>query len=108
MKPAEKIPQPTGIDQSREGMRVTWNDGKVMPVSARALRLGCPCAVCVEEWTGKRVVDAAQVPVDIGIERIESVGSYAVNVVFTDTHATGIFSWKTLRQICDVQATLTS
>ena len=39
---------------------------------------------------------------DIGIERIEPVGNYAIRPVFSDGHATGIFTWRFLRELCRV------
>ena len=38
--------------------------------------------------------------VDISIERIEPVGNYAIRPVFSDGHATGIFTWRFLRELC--------
>jgi DUF971 family protein len=42
--------------------------------------------------TGKR---------DVGVEKIEPVGNYAIQLYFDDGHNTGIFSWQTLRELGD-------
>jgi DUF971 family protein len=36
---------------------------------------------------------------DVGIREIEPVGSYAVKLVFTDGHDTGIYSWEYLHEL---------
>jgi DUF971 family protein len=38
---------------------------------------------------------------DVGIDRIEPVGHYAVRLVFDDGHATGLYSWTYLRELGD-------
>ncbi len=35
---------------------VRWDDGKESKFGPKWLRGRCPCAECVEEWSGKRVV----------------------------------------------------
>ena len=44
--------------------------------------------------SGKRVVAGKRA---VRIVAVEPVGNYAVKLVFDDGHATGIFSWVTLR-----------
>jgi DUF971 family protein len=99
MKPAARIPAPVGLERLEGGLHIRWDDGVQTDVSARELRLGCPCAACVEEWSGRRMVEADQIPGDIGIASVEPVGNYAASIGFTDGHATGIYSWKTLRSL---------
>ena len=70
-----------------------------MLVPARALRLACPCAECVEEMTGQPLLDASRVPMDIKPLQLELVGSYALRVRWSDGHATGLFTWETLRRV---------
>ena len=36
---------------------------------------------------------------DVGVEQIEPVGNYAIQLHFDDGHNTGIFSWETLREL---------
>jgi DUF971 family protein len=36
---------------------------------------------------------------DVGIERIEPVGHYAIQIYFDDEHNTGIYSWDTLYKL---------
>ena len=47
-------PEPRAVELvSPELLRIEWKDGSVSEFAARQLRLACPCAVCVEEGTGR-------------------------------------------------------
>ena len=39
-------------------LRISWADEKVCNYDAARLRLACPCAQCVNEWTGERTLKA--------------------------------------------------
>lgn len=80
--------------------KIVWQDGHESRFGARALRLACPCAACVDEWTGRRLVAEGAAPVDVRLDDARLVGNYAVQFVFSDGHSTGIFSFETLRGLC--------
>lgn len=81
-------------------LAVKWGDGHESFYSARALRESCPCAGCVNEMTGKRMLDPETIPGDIAIVEISAVGHYGSRILFSDRHATGIYSFDYLRKIC--------
>lgn len=97
MKPVARPPLPTSLERTASGLSVVWSDGIRTLISAHELRVGCPCAGCVEEWSGRRMVNPAEIPADLALTAIEPVGNYALSATFTDGHATGIYSWATLR-----------
>ncbi|HAO98632.1 MAG TPA: hypothetical protein DCQ83_01155 [Fibrobacteres bacterium] len=78
---------------------VTWNDGNRTEYDVRELRLNCPCATCVNEWTGKKTLDPAKVPQDVKPVRLFSVGRYAMGIQWSDGHSTGIFAYDYLRRL---------
>ena len=80
-------------------LRIQWKDGLVTEHGARDLRLACPCAGCVDETTGRALLDPATVPQDVLLLVVELVGRYALTFVWSDGHKTGIFSWPYLRQL---------
>ena len=65
----------------------------------RLLRLECPCAACVNEWTGEKMLDEARIPKDIVPARLVSVGRYAMAIHWSDGHKTGIYAYDYLRKL---------
>jgi DUF971 family protein len=89
---------PESIDVTGEGaIRIVWPGGPEVTIPAVRLRDLCPCAGCVEEGTGKKILDPATIPADIRPEQIAAVGNYAIQITWSDGHSTGIYSWQTLR-----------
>ncbi len=78
--------------------RIRWKDGAVTDHSARELRLQCPCASCIEEGTGRALLDPATVAADILLLGVELVGRYGLSFVWSDGHKTGIFAFARLRE----------
>lgn len=92
---------PESIDVTgRNEIRIVWPGGPQLSLPARVLRSACPCAECVEEGTGRKILDPATVPEDIRPIEIGAVGHYAVQIRWSDGHSTGIYSWETLRRVC--------
>ena len=85
-------------------LRIQWKDGLTTDHSARSLRLACPCASCIEEGTGRKILDPNTVPKDILLLVTELVGRYALSFVWSVGHKTGIFSWPYLRELAAEQA----
>ena len=89
------------MQESDAGLRVTWADGRACRYNAALLRRLCPCAQCVNEFTGERVLRADSVADDLTIEDVEIVGRYALTFRWSDGHDTGIYSFRYLREICE-------
>lgn len=93
-------PQPRQFDLvSPTELHVHWRDGVRTVHGARELRLACPCAQCVDEGSGRKILDDASVPQDIRILHLDPVGRYGVSPTWSDGHRTGIFTWPALRQL---------
>lgn len=101
IKPAPRTPVATAANLSAGGdaLALTWDDGLQVSVPARALRQACPCAECVEEWSGRRTFAPDSIPVDTRVLEVQQVGNYALSFVFSDQHSTGIFTWPILRAL---------
>ncbi len=92
-------PPPEALDVLADGaIRILWPGGPEVTVSAHRMRDACPCAGCIEEGTGRKLLDPATIPADIHPLQITAVGSYAVQFHWSDGHSTGIYSWETLRR----------
>lgn len=107
----ERVAQAPEVDTSAGGelaaiwqvsfdeLGVLWADGTQNVLPVRALRLACPCARCVDEMTGKPLLDPETVPANITLKEVKSVGRYALMPVFSDDHRSGLFHFERLRKI---------
>jgi DUF971 family protein len=77
---------------------IEWDDGHRTEYSASALRALCPCARCVDELTGVRLLDPGSVPGDLTQLDVRLVGNYALSLRFSDGHETGIYPFRMLRE----------
>lgn len=91
---------PQAIHRADDAVTITWDEGHVGTYPARDLRLACGCAVCHEEMTGRPLLDPATVPEDIKPLSIALVGAYAIKIVWSDGHNTGLYTYEHLKQIC--------
>ena len=93
--------QPTNIRALKQEkiLELTWPDGAVHRVPFRLLRLECPCASCVNEFTGERTLNPDTVPEDIHPASMSLTGNYALKITWSDNHNTGLYAWEVLRRI---------
>lgn len=94
-------PPPEAIDVLADGsIQLLWPGGRRVTIPAKALRDRCPCAGCIEEGTGRKLLDPATIPDDIRPESFSPVGNYAVQIAWSDGHSTGLYTWQTLLDAC--------
>jgi DUF971 family protein len=90
------------VEENDSEISIKWSDDAETRYRAFELRRSCPCAGCVNEWTGEKMLDDQKIPADISFEHISIVGRYALNFHFSDGHDTGIFSFTFLRNLSQV------
>ena len=97
---------PTQIKKTKEStLHIIWSDKKEDNIPLTKLRDDCPCANC----KGESVILNNYIPIKspfkasgyYDIERIESIGNYAIQIYWKDGHNEGIYSWDILRAICN-------
>ena len=94
---APESPRPVEIGRANEhDVKIHWKDGKEAVYPARLLRLECPCANCVDELTGRKLLQEGAVADDIHPAGIDRVGRYAIQIFWSDGHQTGIYTWERL------------
>ncbi|MGI3210405.1 P-loop NTPase [Roseovarius tibetensis] len=98
--PPERL---VSLDHDGAALVLGWADGLVSRLAPRDLRLDCRCAKCRDEVSGNPLLDPESVPLDIRLTRIWSVGNYALGLAFSDGHDTGIYTFKALRDMQDVE-----
>jgi DUF971 family protein len=81
---------------------VSFADGARYELSCEHLRVFSPSA----EVRGHGLAEPLLVTgkQDVGIVAIEPVGNYAVKLVFSDGHDSGLYSWRFLRELGERQA----
>lgn len=96
--------QPKKVFRTKDGcLGFEWNDGTRGAASVRDLRLACPCALCVDEHTGEKILDDSTVPSDIALMKIQSIGRYAAGLTFSDGHNSGIYPYDKLYNLTKIK-----
>lgn len=96
-----KTPIPREIGRAnRHDILIEWKDGEVCVYPSRELRLECPCARCVDEMSGRRILQPESISLDVYPKSLELVGRYALRVYWSDNHSSGIYTFKLLRGLC--------
>lgn len=96
---------PRAIRRRDGEIEFVWSEpGHIGVFAARELRLACPCAGCVEEMTGRPLLDPASVALDIRADALELVGAYGIRIRWSDGHSTGIYTFRGLRENCPCPA----
>jgi len=101
---SEFSPVDIGPNEDATALRISWADGHVSEFPPRHLRLECRCAGCVDEMTGKPILDPDRIPEDVHPLSIDYVGRYALRFDWSDGHSTGIYPYRFLRDICPCSA----
>ena len=92
---------------SEEGcLELTWTPERVSKLEFRSLRESCPCAACIDEDTGKLILDITAIPADIHPTAIGFSGNYALKIGWSDGHHTGLFTWDFLDELSNQQEAL--
>jgi DUF971 family protein len=87
------------IEESDSALTIVWSDASEKTYHAPDLRRACPCASCIDEWTGAKRLKDDSVADNLTIKNIAIVGRYALNFRFSDNHETGIYSFQYLKDL---------
>jgi ATP-binding protein involved in chromosome partitioning len=99
------VPTPYAINRRDDGILIEWDAaGHEAWFPARALRLACPCAACVDEMSGRPLLEPASIPLDVRPLSLGLVGAYGLRVQWSDGHATGIYTFQRLLSSCPCDA----
>ncbi len=80
-----------------------WPDGSAASLPFEYLRVSSPSAEVRGHGPDQAVLQSGKR--EVRIVRIEPVGHYALKLVFSDGHASGLYSWQYLRELGDQQET---
>lgn len=92
------VPREIRVTDGARRLDVHWQDGTVSRLPAATLRAGSRSADAV-----RAAVEALPPALsdDLAIRDVQTVGAYAVNLVFSDGHDRGIFPWPYLRELAE-------
>lgn len=98
-------PPPSDLDLQRDkGLTVTWADGATSFYPVSYLRRMSPSAEARElreqmEKNPLTVLPDSASGGPLRADDAELVGNYALRIIFSDGHKTGLYTWSYLRQI---------
>jgi DUF971 family protein len=92
-----ETPWPTSLryDRTARTLAVSFDTGENFLLSAELLRVESPSAE-VRGHGGAATKQLVRDKQAVEITRMEPVGNYAVRLVFSDGHDSGLYSWATL------------
>ena len=111
-RPIDQRKKPTAVKihvKSGTGVDITWADGHSSHFDFAYLREQCPCATCNDERDKKDKMAAMNLQTSPLLQMYKpkakaqaatQVGSYAIQISFSDGHSTGIYSYDYLRTQC--------
>lgn len=77
-------------------LTLSWADGSQHAIAAELLRVESPSAEVQGHSPDQKTIVAGKR--DVTIRDVQEVGSYAVRLVFSDGHDTGIYTWSALKE----------
>lgn len=78
-------------------LELIYSDGECYELSCEYLRVYSPSAEVKGHGVGQEVLQVGKI--NVTINAIEPVGNYALQLVFSDDHNSGIYSWDYLYQL---------
>jgi len=88
------------VGLGRKEIQILWEDHHQSLYNARELRLRCRCAFCIEEMTGRILLDESKVPIDVVPKKMELLGNYAISIQWSDGHDFSVYRFQDLRNRC--------
>jgi DUF971 family protein len=95
-------PQEMNLVNDGKTLIIKWQDNVEHVISAFNVRLNCPCAHCVDEITGAKLIKEENIPPNVKILESTPVGRYGAKFSFDDPSPganSGIYTFTFLRQI---------
>lgn len=96
-----RVPADIKLHRRSRELELGYPDGERYRLPCEYLRVYSPSAEVMGHGPGQEVLQTGKLKV--GIEAINPVGNYAVQLVFDDGHDTGLYSWDYLYRLCTEQ-----
>ena len=83
-------------------LAIQWEDNQESIIDAKTLRQNSPSAENQGEtdlFGNLPKIKQAINPEDVRIIKFEKIGNYAIRLIFSDGHSTGIYNWSLLQDL---------
>ena len=83
-------------------LAIQWEDNQESIIDAKTLRQNSPSADNQGEtdlFGNLSKIKQAINPEDVRIIKFEKIGNYAIRLIFSDGHSTGIYNWSLLQDL---------
>jgi len=87
------------LNKAERELSLSFENGKSYVLSAEYLRVYSPSAEVRGHGAGQEVLQLGKELV--AITDVEPVGNYAVRLIYSDNHDTGIYSWEYLEELAE-------
>ena len=98
--------RPVDVQQIGSEVAIKWDDGSESFIPLEKLRRACPCAGCKGEMDVlgnlHKNPERPLAPNAFQLVRMERVGGYAIQPVWADGHATGLYAFGYLKRVGDI------
>ncbi len=91
LRPGAPRPTEIKLHQKSRVLEIAFDDGKSFRLECELLRVYSPSAEVRGHGPGQEVLQPGKK--DVEITAVDPVGNYAVRLVFSDGHDTGLYSW---------------
>ena len=86
-----------------KNLKIIFDDNVEFIICSELLRVESPSAEVQGHSGPKKIIRNKK---DITIKKIEQIGNYAIRLIFSDDHSSGIYSWELLYNYGKNQKTL--
>jgi DUF971 family protein len=97
VQPANTHPTEIKLHQVSNIVEISFDDGSVFQLPAEYLRVYTPSAEALGHGPGQEVLQVNKE--DVSIKEIKPIGNYAIALVFSDGHDSGIYTWDLLYKL---------
>ena len=93
------MPSRVVLRESKDALTLTYSDGQEYTLPAEYLRVYSPSAEVRGHGEGNETLQFGKRLVTINA--LEKAGNYALQIVFSDGHDSGIYSWEYLQALAE-------
>ena len=93
------LPSQVVLRESKDALILTYSDGQAYTLPAEYLRVYSPSAEVRGHGEGNETLQFGKR--DVKIKSLEKAGNYALQIIFSDGHDSGIYSWEYLQELAE-------